>query len=322
MANPLLEIKNLRKYFPIHGGIMNRVVNHLKAVEDVSFTIQRGETFGLVGESGCGKSTTGRTILQLAKPTGGEVLYKGQNLVGMEKGQLRSLRREMQMVFQDPYSSLNPRLKIYDILAEPLKAHRVGDAESRKDVIAAILEKVGLTEDHMFRYPHEFSGGQRQRVGIARAIILNPELLVLDEPVSALDVSIQSQILNLLQDLQEEFELTYLFISHALNVVAHVCDRVGVMYLGRLVEVGPVEALYEQPLHPYTRSLLAAIPHPDPTERTEEVLLEGDVPSPLDVIDGCAFRARCREALPECRVLKPELQWHPSGVQVACHLYR
>lgn len=322
MDNLLLDVKDVKKYFPVYGGLLNRVVNHVKAVDGVSFSIRRGETFGLVGESGCGKSTTGRAVLQLLRPTGGEVIYKGENLVGMEKEGLRQRRREMQMVFQDPYSSLNPRLKVYDILAEPLKAHQLGTQESRKEMIATILTKVGLTEAHMYRYPHEFSGGQRQRIGIARAIILNPELLVLDEPVSALDVSIQSQILNLLQDLQEEFGLTYLFISHALNVVAHICDRVGVMYLGSLVEVGPVEALYENPLHPYTQSLLAAIPEPDPENRTEEILLQGDVPSPQDIIQGCAFRARCLQARPVCAVEKPELAWHSSGVQVACHLYR
>ena len=322
MDNTLLEVKNLRKYFPIYGGLLNKVVNNVRAVENVSFDIPRGATFGLVGESGCGKSTTGRVILQLLKPTEGEVLYNGQNMVGMKDNDLRKMRMKMQMVFQDPYSSLNPRLKIYDILAEPLKAHKIGNADERRELIAQILKKTGLTEAHMYRYPHEFSGGQRQRIGIARALILKPEFIVLDEPVSALDVSIQSQILNLLQDLQAEFGLTYLFISHALNVVAHICDQVGVMYLGNLMEVGSVEALYENPLHPYTRSLLAAIPEPDPERKTAEVILEGDVPNPAEAITGCAFKMRCPEVKPECHKEKPELKWHKSGVRVACHLYK
>lgn len=317
---PLLEVNNLKKYFPVRGGFFNNVVNHVRSVDDISFTIESGETFGLVGESGCGKTTTGRTILRLETPTAGQVIFKGQDLNKLSKGSLRRARREMQMVFQDPYSSLNPRLRVYDLLAEPMQAHRIPKVQ-HQHLITNILDLVGLNEKHMYRYPHEFSGGQRQRIGIARALILNPSLVILDEPVSALDVSIQSQILNLLQDLQQELMLTYLFISHDLSVISHLCDRVGVMYLGRLVEVGKVAQIYDSPMHPYTQSLLSAVPEPDPAKIKEEVLLQGDVPSPVNPPSGCAFHTRCPKVMDICKAVRPELTLEPSGTKVACHLY-
>jgi oligopeptide/dipeptide ABC transporter ATP-binding protein len=319
--NNLLEVKRLKKFFPIREGVLSRVVGQVKAVDDLSFTIQEGETLGLVGESGCGKSTTGRTLLRLLEPTAGEVYFEGQNLVDMDKKSLRDVRRNMQIVFQDPFASLNPRMTVGTILEEPLKIHGLGDRMERRDKVREILEIVGMSEYHYDRYPHEFSGGQRQRIGIARALITQPKLVIADEPVSALDVSIQSQILNLMKELQLEFKLTYLFISHDLSVVRHITDRVGVMYLGRLVELAPKRNLYSTPLHPYTQALLSAVPKPDPLSKRERIILSGDVPSPANPPQGCAFHPRCREAMDICKTQRPEFKTTKEGHWVACHLY-
>ncbi|RXJ04219.1 dipeptide ABC transporter ATP-binding protein [Anaerobacillus alkaliphilus] len=321
MNTPLLEIRNLKKHFPIRSGLLNRQTKYVKAVDGITFSVTEGETVGIVGESGCGKSTMGRTLLQLTTPTEGEVIFQGKNLIGVSPKELREMRKDMQMVFQDPYSSLNPRLNVFEILSEPLTTHGVRDKQKRKKLISEILHVVGLNETQMYRYPHEFSGGQRQRIGIARALILQPKLIVLDEPVSALDVSIQSQIINLLQDLQEEFGLTYLFISHDLSVVYQLCDKICVMYLGKIVEMGDVDLLYENPRHPYTKSLLSAVPVPDPLHKKERIILKGDVPNPASPPPGCAFAPRCPEVMDMCHKIKPELQ-NCSGVQVACHLYK
>ena len=285
----LLQVKQLEKYYPLRGGLLGREIGKVKAVDDVSFTIERGETLGLVGESGCGKSTTGRSILRLIEPTGGQVIFEGKDVTTMSKEALRRVRRDMQMVFQDPYASLNPRHTVERILAEPMKVHGLGHAKAIQRRVHQLLEVVGLNTYHAGRYPHEFSGGQRQRIGIARALAVNPKLIIADEPVSALDVSIQAQVLNLLQDLQEEFHLTYLFISHDLSVVRHICDRVGVMYLGRLIELAEKNSLYNNPKHPYTQALLSAVPNPDPTVKKEKIILRGDVPSPTRVPKGVCF---------------------------------
>jgi oligopeptide/dipeptide ABC transporter ATP-binding protein len=319
--NNLLEVNRLKKYFPIREGVLSRVVGQVKAVDDVSFTIQEGETLGLVGESGCGKSTTGRALLRLLEPTAGEVHFEGKNLVDMDKKSLRDVRRNMQIVFQDPFASLNPRMTVGTILEEPLKIHGWGDRIERRKKVREILEIVGMSEYHYDRYPHEFSGGQRQRIGIARALITQPKLVIADEPVSALDVSIQSQILNLMKELQQEFKLTYLFISHDLSVVRHITDRVGVMYLGRLVELAPKRDLYATPLHPYTQALLSAVPKPDPLFKQERIILSGDVPSPANPPQGCAFHPRCREAMDICKTQRPEFKTTKEGHWVACHLY-
>ncbi|PWK16415.1 ABC transporter ATP-binding protein [Tumebacillus permanentifrigoris] len=321
MSDVLLDVRHLKKYFELRGGLLHRVTGHVKAVDDVSFSVRRGETFGIVGESGCGKSTTGRTLLRLLEPTEGQVVFDGVDLAKLGREEMRQKRREIQMVFQDPYASLNPRMTVADILAEPLRAHGITDRAEVDRRVSQILTACGLSAEQARRYPHEFSGGQRQRVGIARALVLNPKLIVADEPVSALDVSIQSQILNLLQDLQGEFGLTYVFISHDLSVVRHISDRVGVMYLGRMVEVGDAETLYNRPLHPYTQSLLAAVPIPDPTQRRQRVLLQGDVPSPANPPKGCAFAQRCPQATDHCHQVRPELQEIEPDRQVACHLY-
>ncbi|MBL0385270.1 dipeptide ABC transporter ATP-binding protein [Tumebacillus sp. ITR2] len=310
----LLEVKGLKKYY----GTRKEVV---KAVDDVSFAVQEGETLGIVGESGCGKSTTGRAILRLIEPTEGEVFFQGQLLTSLKGDALRKARRDLQIVFQDPYASLNPRMTIGSILEEPLKVHGIGNASERKAKVNKLLQTVGLTEAHFDRYPHEFSGGQRQRIGIARALITQPKLIIADEPVSALDVSIQSQILNLMKDLQEEFQLTYLFISHDLSVVRHISDRVGVMYLGRLVELAPKKGMYETPLHPYTQALLSAVPHPNPSEKRERIVLTGDVPSPANPPSGCAFHTRCQACMDVCKTERPALKETADGHFVACHLY-
>lgn len=299
----LLKVRNLKKYFPVENS--DEVV---KAVDDVSFNILAGETLGLVGESGCGKSTIGRCILRLIEPTSGEIIFENKNILKLNKEELRLLRRQMQIIFQDPYSSLNPRLSVYSIVSEPLKIHGIGTESERKEIVADLLRKVGLDPAYMDRYPHEFSGGQRQRIGIARAIALKPKLIVCDEPVSALDVSVQAQVINLLQDLQNEFGLTYLFISHGLAIVQHISDRVAVMYLGKIVEIASSKRLYENPLHPYTKALLSAIPIPDPKKRRERIILQGDVPTPINPPSGCRFRNRCPIAVKECAEQVPVLR--------------
>ncbi|MCG7344063.1 dipeptide ABC transporter ATP-binding protein [Sporosarcina sp. ACRSL] len=320
MKQPLIEVKNLKKYFPIKNGFLNRNVSNVKAVDGLDFTIYKGETLGLVGESGCGKSTTGRTILQLLEPTDGEVIYERKNLVEMNKKDLRKARRDLQMVFQDPYASLDPRLTVRSIISEPLEIHGLYSNGERKKKVDELLDVVGLSSFHANRYAHEFSGGQRQRIGIARALALNPKLVVADEPVSALDVSIQSQVINLLQDLQEQFQLTYLFIAHDLSVVKHISDRIGVMYLGRIVELADKNKLFESPKHPYTKALLSAIPVPNPLIKKERIVLQGDVPNPANPPSGCTFHPRCSACMDICRKEKPAFR-EVDGQFVACHLY-
>ncbi|MDN4075248.1 ABC transporter ATP-binding protein [Fictibacillus terranigra] len=321
MAEPLVKVENLKKHFPIRGGVFGKTVGEVKAVDGVSFTIQKGETLGLVGESGCGKSTTGRMLLRLLEPSDGKVYFEGQDVTKLSPNEMRKMRREMQMVFQDPFASLNPRHTVEKILEEPLIVHGVKDSKERKKRVKELLEVVGLSSYHAKRYPHQFSGGQRQRIGIARALAVNPKLIIADEPVSALDVSIQSQVLNLLQDLQEEFGLTYLFIAHDLGVVRHISDRVGVMYLGRIVELSDSEQLYDNPLHPYTQALLSAVPVPDVEVTKERIILKGDVPSPSNPPKGCAFHTRCPQAMDVCAAERPVFKEAEKGHYVACHLY-
>ncbi|GAA0398913.1 dipeptide ABC transporter ATP-binding protein [Paenibacillus motobuensis] len=318
-AENLVEISHLKKYFPIRKGVFNRTVGHVKAVDDVSLTIKQGETFGLVGESGCGKSTLGRVILQLQHATGGELRFEGQDLLALKSRELRELREEMQIIFQDPFGSLNPRFLVRDIIGEPLRIHRKLSSNEVDSEVVRLMELVGLDASRRNRYPHEFSGGQRQRVGIARAIALNPKFIVADEAVSALDVSVQSQVINLLMKLQKELGLTYLFIAHGLNVVRHISDRVGVMYLGKLVEVGETESLFAEPLHPYTAALLSAIPKPRVRDRRERIVLQGDVPSPANPPSGCRFHTRCPFAQSKCSQVEPVLTEVLPGRQVACH---
>lgn len=321
MADDLLKIEEMKVHFPIKSGVFHNKINYVKAVDGISFSVKKGESFGIVGESGCGKSTASRAVLQLIKPTSGKVYFKDQELTSLPKRQLRNVRKNIQMVFQDPYDSLNPRLTVEEILEEPLKAHNIGSKEERRKKIVEIMDVCGLNPEYIHRYAHEFSGGQRQRIGIARALILKPELVVADEPVSALDVSIQSQILNLMMDLQETLNLTYLFISHDLSVVRHFCDRIGVMYLGRMAELAESDSLFENPLHPYTKSLLSAIPISNPRQKRERVLLQGDVPSPVDPPKGCAFASRCPEAMNICRTDRPVMREVEKNHYVACHLY-
>lgn len=317
----LLEVKNLKKYYPVTAGFFKRKVGDVKAVDDISLTLKKGETFGLVGESGCGKSTTGRTILRLTDATSGQIIFDGEDITKLRGSKLRKARQNFQMVFQDPYASLNSKMMVGHIVDEPLqnfsrKTHKQLEVE-----VKALLKRVGMREEDYYKYPHEFSGGQRQRIGIARALALNPKLIIADEPVSALDVSIQSQVLNLLKELQKEFDLTYLFIAHDLSVVKHMSDRIGVMYLGHIVEVADKDDIYKEPLHPYTQALTSAIPEPDPRLKKERIILEGDVPSPQNPPSGCVFHTRCPVAMPKCKEIVPQLKEVRPNQKVACLLY-
>jgi oligopeptide/dipeptide ABC transporter ATP-binding protein len=317
----LLDIRDLKKHFPVGDGFLSRNKGSVKAVDGVTLSVNEGETLGLVGESGCGKSTLGRAILRLIEPTGGEVVFEGKDLLGMSGRELRDMRREMQIIFQDPYASLNPRMRVGDIVGEGLEIHKLARGKAKRDRVMELLRQVGLRPDHYARYPHEFSGGQRQRIGIARALAVNPRFIVCDEPVSSLDVSIQAQIINLLQELQEKMHLTYLFISHDLRVVEHISHRVAIMYLGKVVEIAKSETIYRDAKHPYTRALLSAVPTPDTSRKKERVVLEGDVPSPVNPPSGCSFHPRCsyREAL--CSQSEPSLDFDAAGHGVACHVF-
>jgi peptide/nickel transport system ATP-binding protein/oligopeptide transport system ATP-binding protein len=314
----LVQVKNLVKYFPVRGGILQRVVAQVQAVDDVSFTVRQGETVGLVGESGCGKTTVGRTMLRLIEPTGGSVMFDGVEVFKLRGRELKEMRRNMQIIFQDPYASLDPRSPIGESVAEGLRIHNIGTSRQRFETVIEMLRKVGLEDYHARRYPHEFSGGQRQRIGIARALALRPKFIVADEPVSALDVSIQSQVLNILKDLQSEFGLTYLFIAHNLSVVEHISDRVAVMYLGKMVEMAGRDELFRNPLHPYTQALMSAIPVPDPTLKRERIILQGDVPSPLRPPSGCRFHPRCPVAFDHCGIQEPAFKEVSPDHWVAC----
>jgi oligopeptide/dipeptide ABC transporter ATP-binding protein len=321
-AGPLLAVENLKKHFPIHKGVFSRVSGQVYAVDGVSFHIERGETLGLVGESGCGKSTIGRTLLKLIEPTAGKIVIRGRDITDLDPAQMLPYRRQMQMIYQDPYASLNPRMSAGEIVGEPLVIHRVDGPKERRERVATLFERVGLRPELMHAFPHEFSGGQRQRIGIARALALNPELIVGDEPVSALDVSIQAQIINLLMDLQDEFKLSYLFVAHDLAVVEHISDRVAVMYLGRIVEMTDKATLFEMPLHPYTEALLSAVPIPKSRAKSRKrVILKGDVPSPINPPSGCHFHARCAYAMARCRHEAPLLREARPGHWAACHLH-
>jgi len=319
--NVLLKVRNLKKYFPVRGGILSKVIGYVRAVDEISFDIKEGETLGLVGESGCGKTTAGRTITRLLEPTAGEVDFEGKDVFKLSKEELRKSRRNIQIIFQDPFGSLNPRMTVGDIVGESLTIHKIAKSKKEKEErVKDLLETVGLNAGHIRRYPHEFSGGQRQRIGIARALALNPKLVICDEAVSALDVSIQAQVINLLEDLQEKFKLTYLFIAHDLSVVKHISDRVAVMYLGKIVELTSTYELYDNPQHPYTEALLSAVPIPDPTLYRQRIVLEGDVPSPFNPPKGCRFHPRCKYAKPICSQEEPKLIDINGGHYVACHL--
>ena len=323
MSEILLNVENLKKYFPIKKGLLSKTVGYVKAVDDVSFKINKGETLGLVGESGCGKTTIGRTLLRLIEPTGGKVEFEGKDVTAMDNNDLKKLRKDMQIIFQDPYSSLNPRMTVGGMITEILKYHEIAEGSSAETMVMDLLEKVGLSRLHARRYPHEFSGGQRQRIGIARALSVQPKFIVCDEPVSALDVSIQSQIINLLQDLQKELGLTYLFISHDLSVVEHISDRVAVMYLGQIVEISDCKELYAHTKHPYSEALLSAVPIPDPKQKRKRIILTGDVPSPANVPTGCYFHPRCPKIIKgECEHIRPLLaSLNQSTHEVKCLLY-
>ena len=323
-AGNILEVNNLVKYFPIQKGFLRRTVGHVRAVDDVSFAVQEGETLGLVGESGCGKTTTARCILRAIEPTGGEVLFKAEDgntvdVTKLPKMPLRELRRDMQMIFQDPFGSLNPRMSLLDIVGEPLLVHGERNRRRRADRVSELLRLVGLRPEYMRRFPHAFSGGERQRIGIARALALNPRLIVADEPVSALDVSVQAQVINLLEELQEELNLTYLFVAHDLSVVRHIAERVVVMYVGKIVEMGPTEELFASPKHPYTEALLSAVPIPDPRRKAERIILQGEVANPADPPSGCYFNPRCPYATDQCRTEEPHLEEIGPGHWVSCH---
>ncbi|MBS4188692.1 dipeptide ABC transporter ATP-binding protein [Bacillus sp. FJAT-49705] len=320
MSELLLEVNGLKKYFPITGGILGRKKGEVKAVDDVSFYVKKGETLGIVGESGCGKSTTGRLLMRLIEASDGRIVFEDKEITSMSKSELRKTRRDIQMVFQDPYASLNPRHSVEQILEEPLIVHGIGTKEERRQRVKEMLEVVGLSSYHAKRYPHQFSGGQRQRIGIAKALMTKPKLIIADEPVSALDVSIQAQVLNLMKDIQNEFQLTYIFIAHDLGVVRHISDRVGVMYLGRLIELADSEELYENPKHPYTQALLSAVPIPDPDINRETILIQGELPSPANPPSGCAFHTRCAQFMDICNMTRPE-EHNLNGHYVACHLY-
>jgi oligopeptide/dipeptide ABC transporter ATP-binding protein len=313
----LLEVKDLKQHFTIKKGFLGEK-KAVKAVDGVSFQIEQGETLGIVGESGCGKSSLGRTILQLIKPTSGEIIFGGRNITHLPRKEMKELRKDMQIVFQDPYASLNPRSTVRTILETPLIVHGMRSRQERTKIIESLIDKIGIRKDQLDNYPHEFSGGQRQRIGIARALTLSPKLIIADEPVSALDVSVQSQVLNLMVDLQKELNLSYMFISHDLSVVQHISDRVAVMYLGKIVEIADVEELYRNPLHPYTKALLTSVPIPDPTQKRERIILQGDLPSPINPPSGCPFHTRCPVATPECKVEVPELREKAMGHWAAC----
>jgi oligopeptide transport system ATP-binding protein len=317
----LLEIRNLRKYFPVGDGLFSRKKGMVKAVDGVNLTVEQGETLGLVGESGCSKSTLGRSILRLIEPTSGEVYFEGKNLLAMPPRELRTMRRKMQIIFQDPYASLNPRMRVGDIVGEGLEIHKLAKGKAKRDRVLELLHQVGLREDHYDRYPHEFSGGQRQRIGIARALAVSPKFIVCDEPVSSLDVSIQAQIINLLQELQEKMHLTYLFISHDLRVVEHISHRVAIMYLGKVVEIAKSETIYQDAKHPYTRALLSAVPMPDTKLKKERVVLPGDVPSPVNPPSGCTFHPRCAYRAALCDQSEPPLDFDQDHHGVSCHVF-
>jgi oligopeptide/dipeptide ABC transporter ATP-binding protein len=322
MNKPLLEVKGLKKYFPIKSGFFNRTNGYVRAVNGVNFQVSSGETLGIVGESGCGKSTTGRSILRLIEPTEGEVFFEGRDLTKLSKEEMRRMRKDVQIIFQDPYASLNPRKTIRQILIEPLNVHKIGTKGERIQTIEEIIEIVGLKKEHLDRYPHDFSGGQRQRIGIARALVVKPKFIIADEAVSALDVSIQSQILNLLKDLKKEFNLTLIFISHDLSVIKHICDRVAVMYLGKVVEIADKQKLFQNPCHPYTKALLSALPIANPRAKRERIILKGDLPSPANPPSGCPFHPRCEYANDICKSTDPSIIEINSGQQVACHLFQ
>ena len=322
-AETLLEVKNLKKYFDASSGLFGKNKKYVQAVDDVSFELKKGETLGLVGESGCGKSTTGRTIIKLYEPTEGQIIFKGQDISKLKKSEMLPFRKNMQMIFQDPYASLNTRMTVGDIIAEPLEIHGMATKAEMNDKVQQLLHDVGLNPDHAARYPHEFSGGQRQRIGIARALAVEPDFIICDEPISALDVSIQAQVVNMLEDLQKNRGLTYLFIAHDLSMVKYISDRIGVMYLGKMVEMTFSDELYKNPLHPYTQALLSAIPIPDPdiAKQSHRILLTGDVPSPIDPPSGCRFRTRCPKAMDICKEAEPQMKELAPGHFCACHLY-